>query len=207
MGTFLSISHSSVKKHSLFKRVANWCICLFSIALSVVGIFWLVNDIWAAEAHVEMDNTITVNGLTVQLQELGWISADMHSTTDADYEQTAADASPDSASVAMPSSMMPGLPETGLERLKVILNLKNEGSQLRQLAAGQFRVEDQDNNAWPIIEEQSGRNWQLAPGQEIELVLYFEVKSGAARLAVVWEGQGDKVNIPIEDAPTTNHSH
>ena len=207
MGTFLSISHSSEKKPGLFKRVANWCICIFSIVLSVVGIYWLFNDIWAAEAHAETGHTITVDGLAIQLQETGWISADMHSTAGTDYEETAPDASPDSASVVMPASMMPGLPEIGLERLKVILRMRNEGSQLRQLAAGQFRVEDQDNNAWPVIEEQSARNWQLASGQEIELVLYFEVKSGAAGLAVVWEAQGDKVNIPVEDAPTTNHSH
>ena len=125
-----------------------------------------------------------VDGLFVRLERAEWLVDQMHESTGQVYP--------------MPASMMPDLPDAGLLRLNVELNLYNRSQRARHFSTDEFEIRSAEGTVWSLATDKL-TDFTLDPGQALNAVLDFDVLAGEPGLRLVWARTGADVVMPVPD--------
>lgn len=125
-----------------------------------------------------------VGGLYVRLESTEWLVDQMHESEGQVY--------------SMPANMMPDMPDAGLLRLNVELNLYNRGQRPQHFRADEFELRSAEGTVWSPVADRL-TDFTLEPGQALNAVLDFDVLAGEPGLRLVWARTGADVAMPVPE--------
>jgi hypothetical protein len=163
--------------------------------LTVTSLAFLAWQRFAADPEVT-GTSATVDGITTEVREVGWIDFDMGHVMDGQ------------GGFMMPSQMMPDAPSGDQMRLGVTVTLVNTSDDTRE-----FNVTDEfvltgglESEPRPISADSLGEIPRLGPGAAVDGVLYFDIVVPAPEdppLYLRWTRDDDTVLLEV---PLTDHS-
>jgi hypothetical protein len=147
--------------------------------------------------------TATVDGLTTEVREAGWIDFDMGHVMDGQ------------GGFMMPDQMMPDAPSGDQVRLGVTVTLVNttDGTQEFNLADEFALTGGVESEPRPISADSIGNLPRLGPGAAIDGVLYFDIVVPTPEdppLLLQWTRDGDTVLLEVpmtNDRPPEHSEH
>ncbi len=133
----------------------------------------------------------TVGDFSVRLQRARWMTDHM------DH----------GGGFARPATMMPGMPEPGVQRLSVELALHNAGSEPVEYLGEEFSLVSSLGESYAVFGADVGIA-RLARGQRLNTALYFDVDTltdpGLLRLR--WQRGDRRVTMPLPPPPEHYHA-
>jgi hypothetical protein len=152
-------------------------------------------------APVATGTSATVDGVTAEVREAGWVAFDMGHVMDGQ------------GGFMMPDQMMPDAPSGDQVRLGITVTLENTNSGTREFnlieeftIIGGASAEPQ-----PVSADTIGALSRLGPGAAIDGILYFDIPVPDPRdppLYLRWHRGGDTVLVEVpltDDAPEHEH--
>lgn len=165
------------------------------LLLAVAGTGLLVQRRSAAP----VDRTATVDGLTVELRDAGWLMMDHNMDSQGGYQ--------------MPAQMMPGAPVGDEMRFGVPLSLFNTSGEVRRfnLAEEFFLRGGRLDEPRAPHSDTFGQLTRLGPGSAVDGVVYFDTvvpDAGDPALYLEWRRDGGTTTlaIPLLAGGTSDHS-
>lgn len=106
-----------------------------------------------------------------------------------------------------PATMMPGMPEPGIQRLAVELAFRNAGDWPVGYHGEEFSIVTDRGETYGIYGADLGTA-ELGRGQSLNTSLYFDVDTDEdpGRLRLLWQRDGDRVFMPLPDPPDHYHA-
>lgn len=152
----------------------------FLVGLEALGFIAL------AGADTALNPQASVAGLGIRIERMAWLLDQMehgHKTP-------------------MPASMMPDMPEHGLQRLNVEISLYNDGKERQLFQASELRLRSSAGHNWlPCFA--TVETMVLSAGQSAHLFLNFDVPSmEEAELQLIWQRGGTEKATPV---PASTH--
>jgi hypothetical protein len=154
-----------------------------------------------AEPAVVTGGTATVDGVTAEIRQAGWVEFDMGHVMDGQ------------GGFMMPDQMMPDAPSGDQVRLGITLTLFNTSDATREFnLAGEFSLTGgRTPEPQPISADSIGELPRLAAGAALDGTLYFDLEVPAdddPPLYLRWTRDGSTVLIEVPlsgDAPVHEH--
>lgn len=127
----------------------------------------------------------TMDGLFVRLDRARWLLDQMEH----------------SQRYPMPSTMMPGMPVHGMQRLSADFTLHNRSQKPRQFQARDFYLLSADGTMWPATGSVV-TNLTLAPGQIANMAVAFDFNvETEGDVYLVWLQGRSRVRMPVPHPP------
>jgi hypothetical protein len=170
--------------------------------LTVASLGFLAWQRLAGESGVA-GTTATVDGITTDVREAGWVDFDMGHVMDGQ------------GGFMMPDQMMPDAPSGDQVRLGVTVTLLNttDGTQEFNLADEFTLTGGVEAEPQPISADSIGELPRLGPGAAVDGVLYFDIVAPAPEdppLYLRWNRDGDTVLLEVpmtSDNPPEHSEH
>jgi hypothetical protein len=146
------------------------------------------------------ETTATVDGITAQVREAGWVDFDMGHVMDGQ------------GGFMMPDQMMPDAPSGEQVRLGITVTLQNtsDGTQEFNIADEFAITGGVDSEPQPIAADSIGELPRLGPGAAVDGVLYFDIIVPTPEdppLYLQWTRDGDTVLLQVPmDGQAPEHS-
>ncbi|HEY9474298.1 MAG TPA: hypothetical protein VIS06_10660 [Mycobacteriales bacterium] len=175
-----------------------------AIVVAALGAAELATMVRARSAPLATD-TITLGGLTIQIESVDWVAFD--SNDPALQDPSAA------GGFKMPAQMMPDMPPDGQARLNVEVTLTDAGEAARALDTKNefFLGGGQDNQSWKLQGDTFGELRRLNPANAVNGKLFFDLqppRPSSPPLYLEWRRGGDTVRlllVPGGNASTHHH--
>lgn len=108
---------------------------------------------------------------------------------------------------ARPATMMPGMPEPGIQRLSVELAFHNAGSGPTRYRGEEFSLLMGSGETLDVYGADLGTA-ELAAGQSLNTSIYFDVDTteDPGRLRLLWQRRDEKVYMPLPPVPEHYHA-
>lgn len=132
----------------------------------------------------------TLDGVEVRLERASWIEDQMEHGEN--YQK--------------PTSMMPDLPEPGLQRVTLNLALRNRAGAAREFQGDEFRLVPEIGKEVPPFGALVGEA-HLAPGQTLNTAIHFDLNTTRphGRLVVKWQQGHRAAYFPVPEPPEHFH--
>lgn len=100
---------------------------------------------------------------------------------------------------AMPASMMNGTPDEGFVRVQIQASFLNRGNGIAVVDPGQFRLESDAGDAWPVLRGGTLNRSELSSQHFINTVIAFDVAEDALEptMYLVWSYAGEDTTFAI----------
>jgi Domain of unknown function (DUF4352) len=149
----------------------------------------------------ESSEPLYAPGSTARLGDLT-ATADTATWVDMDH-----DMGMDASGYPMPPAMMPGMPETGEQRLAVTVTVVNTGSQTRPLRVREeFALRaDEPGDRWTTHSDSFGDLPRIAPGNAVRGVLFFDLPPHSP-VWLEWHHEGVVTGLALAAAAHSEHS-
>lgn len=162
-------------------------VLIFFVALGLAVVGWAL--VIQAGRRIPVERA-EIAGLELHLQEARWILDQM------DHGEN----------FNKPSTMMPDMPERGLQRVTVDLAFFNRSNEQQRFRGEEFFLMPELGEEVPPIGAQIGEA-ELGPGQALNTALHFDFDTTRphGQLRVVWRRQGHTVYLPIPEPAEHYH--
>lgn len=182
-----------------------------ALASAVAGAFFTLRTLVMPEVTAQIGDTLALDHVQLTVATASWIAEHKHtddtneiSLVPAEVDGQVIDAA---SGYAMPAAMMPGMPEEGLRRLRMVVTLANASDRTQTVTAADFTITAADGQSWQPLANSSFRSQHLAPGQAVEGVLFADIPADTPDLSVTWTRSVGKVRLPLGTAPSHEASH
>jgi hypothetical protein len=166
--------------------------------LTVISLGFIV---WqrVADQPAAAGTTATVDGITTDVREAGWIDFDMGHVMDGQ------------GGFMMPDQMMPDAPSGDQVRLGITVTLLNTSDATREFnLADEFALTGGvESEPRPISADSIGELPRLGPGAAVDGVLYFDIVVPTPEdppLRLRWTRDGDTVLLDVPMTGEPEHS-
>ncbi|MEM9555965.1 MAG: hypothetical protein AAGC60_17040 [Acidobacteriota bacterium] len=131
-----------------------------------------------------------IDGLELHLEQARWILDQM------DHGEN----------FSKPSTMMPGMPEWGMQRVTLQLAFHNQADGPRRYDGSEFWLEPEIGEAVPPSGAQLGYA-RIEPGQSLNTAVHFDfdTEQPHGRLRVAWRRDGEVVYLPVPEPAEHYH--
>lgn len=207
---FMQITAASPITMSV-QRLLRSLVVILAAGVIVIGVAMTLRALLAPEVTAQLGDTLAVGGLHMTVASASWVAEHKH--TDDTNEISLAPVQPDGRALdmsdgyAMPAAMMPGMPEKGLRRLRMVVTLANMSNHSQSVSITDFALVANHGERWQPLAQSNFRHQQLAPGQAIEGVLFVDIPADTPGLSVYWTRQAGVVRLPLGAAPGHDADH
>lgn len=162
-------------------------VLVFVVALGLAVVGWTL--VIRAGRRIPVERA-EIGGLELRLQEARWILDQM------DHGEN----------FNKPSTMMPDMPEPGLQRVTVDLAFFNRSNEQQPFRGEELILVPELGEEVPPIGAQIGEA-ELGPGQALNTALHFDFDTTRphGQLRVAWRRQGQTVYLPIPEPAEHYH--
>ena len=175
-----------------------------ALVVAALGAGELAAMMRARSAPLATD-TITLDGLTIHINSVGWVSFD---SDDPALQDPGA-----AGGYQMPAQMMPDMPGEGQARLNLEVTLTDPGDVARALDTRNefFLGGGQGNQSWNLQGDTFGELRRLNPANAVDGKLFFDLQPPQRSdppLYLEWRRGGDTVRlllVPGGSASTHHH--
>lgn len=206
---WMPIAASSISRS--VQRLLRLLIVTVALFVMMAGVGVTLRAVVMPEVTAQIGDTITIDNVHLTVAAASWIAEHKHTADSNDITlapvQTDGAAVDASSGYAMPAAMMPGMPEEGLRRLRMVVTLTNTDDRSQTVSAADFAVVAANGQSWQPLANSSFRNQHLAPGQTVEGVLFADVPADTPELDIVWMRSAGKVRLALGAAPGHEPSH
>ncbi|HEY7201096.1 MAG TPA: hypothetical protein VIC57_12815 [Candidatus Dormibacteraeota bacterium] len=141
---------------------------------------------------------LVAGDLVFEMQTAGWITHDdVGGPVPASVEN----------GFQMPASMMPGMPDPGVQRLYLEAVLSNAGCCQAAFAPREFSVRSAAGQTFALDQPATFDAGSLGPGQSRSLDLLFDVPDTVSTLDLVWTHGGQVQFARVGASPPPIHDH
>lgn len=208
----LPLQLTPVSKLSLsVRRLLRLLVVTLALFIIAVGVGVTLRAVVMPKVTAQIGDTVTIDSVHLTVAAAGWVAEHKHSDdtneitlTPVQTDESVVDVS---SGYAMPAAMMPGMPEEGLRRLRMVVTLSNTGDRSQTVSAADFEIVAADGQRWLPLAIGSFRNQHLAPGQAVEGVLFADIPADTPDLGIVWTRRTGEVRLPLGTAPGHDPSH
>jgi hypothetical protein len=193
------------------QRLLRLLVVTLAFSTIVIGAGVTLRAVVMPEVTAQIGDTITIDSMHLTVTSAGWVAEHKH--TDDTNEIALAPVQTDGSRVdassgyAMPAAMMPGMPEEGLRRLRMVVTLTNAGDRSQIVSAADFEIVAADGQRWQPLAIGSFHRQHLAPSQTVEGVLFADIPADTPDLGIVWTRRAGKVRLPLGTAPSHDPGH
>lgn len=181
-------------------------ILVAALVVTVLGAGELAAMLRARSAPLATD-TISLGGLTIQIDSVTWVPFDTGDPTILDPSTA--------GGYQMPAQMMPGMPADGQGRLNIQVTLSDPGGSARTLnTAGEFRLGGggKGDAGWKLQGDTFGGLKRVNPGNAVDGKLFFDLQPPTKQdppLYLRWRRGGDTARLLLVPGGTaaTHHHH
>ncbi|MFQ5399228.1 MAG: DUF4352 domain-containing protein [Anaerolineae bacterium] len=187
-------------------RLANLVLKL-TFLVTLLGASLVVYMSFTRATVAELGETVSAGKVTLTIENTEWLIMDHGGHDDGNEDPNASDIEAAKAQgqvFPMPSSMMPDTPPEGQQRLRVEFFFQNVGEQPQTYSPEEFELHSADGETWPAMAGTTFRPGTLTAGQAFNSVVFFDVDYTATDLYLVWNKDGKRVQVPMEN-PTHEH--
>lgn len=209
----LPLQLTPVSKLSLsVRRLLRLLVVTLALSIIAVGVGVTLRAVVMPEVTAQIGDTVTIDSVHLTIAAAGWVAEHKHTDdtneiTLAPVQTTDGPVADASSGYAMPAAMMPGMPEEGLRRLRMVVTLSNAGDRSQTVSVADFEIVAADGQRWQPLAIGSFRNQHLAPGQAVEGVLFADIPADTPDLGIVWTRRAGKVRLPLGTAPGHDPGH
>ncbi|RMG93407.1 MAG: DUF4352 domain-containing protein [Chloroflexi bacterium] len=189
-----------------------------AVFATLLGIGTLIYLIATYVPTANLGQSVQVGTVSFQVDRAEWLSHDMggqhthpdgstddHNDDNPELAQKIEDAKSQAQVFAMPSNMMPGMPEEGLHRLEIEFTLYNQGNEPITYEPFDFRLYAENGDFWFPITNKTFGSGRLEGRAIIHATMNFDVDGDATGLYLEWDNNGNPVRIPLTESD--GHSH
>ena len=161
--------------------------------IALVGILLAARQV-LSEPVVALNTEARSGDLSVWVDRYQWLGHDMGQTEGEDLgetseaEQAINDVTAQAQVFPMPSSMMPGMPEDGYQRLQADITVVNRGVDLVEVSPADFVLESSDGDRWPAMSGGTFNLTDIGAGYGLGTVVAFDVldEKAAVNMYLLW---------------------